>query len=336
MYIFFNTDCDWEKDYILKEIFPFGKIIFITPFQMLDINFYKHLFKNNEYGFRNNCVFVLGGLIHGNRGVKDPCSTFLVSRINNKNYLHNFRYLKFKKIFDYLRPIVTFFLSDEYGKISYLENLGYRTKLLFRNYYHHNYYGLHINPKPKNINWHPLGYNSNYIECNDWKKNCIDSTNQGIYNINQKKYFWSFIGDFKNNTRKGLIEKFRDIKPHYYDNNIDRKKMFEIYSQSVVVLNTRGWISLDCLRLYETVVAGAIPVLVGNRKEAQFTFMKEENPPWIFCDNIEQAFDICIYLFNNLHIAQERINIIRKWWQKRITRVRKQVLDCVYDNKMPY
>ena len=112
--------------------------------------------------------------------------------------------------------------------------------------------------------------------------------------------------------------------------------MFEIYSQSVVVLNTRGWISLDCLRLYETVVAGAIPVLVGNRKEAQFTFMKEENPPWIFCDNIEQAFDICIYLFNNLHIAQERINIIRKWWQKRITRVRKQVLDCVYDNKMPY
>ncbi len=336
MYIFYNTNSDWEKDYILKELFPFGKVIFINPYQMLNLNFYKNLFKNYEYDFRNNCIFVLGGLIHGNREVKDPCSTFLVSKIKDKNYLHMFRYLEFKKIFDYLRPLITFILSDEYGKISYLDNLGYRTKILFRNYYHPNYYGLNINPKPKNIHWHPLGYNSNFLECNDWKKNCIDSRNQGVYNIYKKKYLWSFIGDFKNNIRRNLIEKFKEKSPNYYSDNVDKKKMFEIYSQSIVVLNTRGWVSYDCLRLYETVVSGAIPVLVVNKNEAKNTFMKEENPPWIFCDSIEQAFNICVYLFNNLDIAQFKINEIRKWWEKRITRVRKQVLDCVYENKLPY
>ena len=334
MYIFYNATCDWEKDYILKELFPFGKVILINSVQMININFYKKLLQNNEDNIKNNCIFVLGGLIFGNiNDKKDPCATFVTSKYNNKDYLHRFRYFEFKNILELLKPIVLFVLSDEYGQISYLDNLGYKTKLLVRNYYHHNYYNLKYYPKPNNIIWHPLGYNSNFLKHNSWIKNCIDSRNQGVYDAYKKKYIWSFIGNYtKNENRKNMIQKFKNLNPNFYSNNVNKDEMFNIYSQSLVVLNTRGWDSLDCLRLYETVVAGAIPLLFVNKKEACNTFLKEENPPWIFCDNLEEAYNICTYLSNNLHIAQIKINENKKWWIKRITTVRKQILDVVYNN----
>lgn len=334
MYIFYNATCNWEKDYILKELFPFAKVILINSVQMININFYKKLLQYNEKNVINNCIFVLGGLIHGNLNNKnDPCSTFVTSVYNNKNYLHRFRYIEFKKILEYLKPIVTFVLSDEYGQISYLDNLGYKTKLLVRNYYHHNYYDLKYFSKPTNIIWHPLGYNSNFLKHNSWIKNSIDSRNQGIYDISKKKYIWSFIGNIdKNESRINMINSLKNITPNFYNNNISKEEMFNIYSQSLIVLNTRGWESLDCFRLYETVVAGAIPLLIVNKNEAHRTFLKEENPPWIFCESLAEAHSICLYLCNNLHIAQHKINQNRKWWIKRITNVRKQILDVVYNN----
>ena len=110
-----------------------------------------------------------------------------------------------------------------------------------------------------------------------------------------------------------MINNFKKIQ-NYYLGEATARKMRDIYRESVFVPNGRGNVKLDCFRLYEASACGAIPIVVGNRKEIHETFKEMKNPPWIFCKTWENAVSKCKKLLEN----KEKLNLqnkkVRDWW----------------------
>jgi GR25 family glycosyltransferase involved in LPS biosynthesis len=73
------------------------------------------------------------------------------------------------------------------------------------------------------------------------------------------------------------------------------------------------------MRLYEASRCGSIPVVVGSKEEIEVEFKYEENPPWLFFDNWEDACKGCLNLLleskDNLQEIQDKILL---WWENRI------------------
>jgi hypothetical protein len=201
-----------------------------------------------------------------------------------------------KKVIKRINPKIIILLSDEF----YQENkwdynmLGNYCDLFLRNY-HHSYY----NYSPNTLVF-PLGYT------NGCKSFSIE-----------KKYDWSFIGEIKSD-RIEMLNVFSQLPNHFIGNQIEKEKMCDIYSQSIFVPCGRGNSSLDCFRLYEASMNGAIPVVVGSKEEIECTFKYEENPPWIFAETWEEAYVKC--LMNDIR-PDEVVN----WWKTRILKIRNKI-----------
>lgn len=217
---------------------------------------------------------------------------------------------KFSRVLNNIKPKIMINLSDEF----YHENneefnqLGSYAKLYLRNYHHKNYTytsnTLHI----------PLGYCSGVVLSKD----------ELIKGINEKTYAWSWVGNFKSD-RYEMIEQFKNINPYFFSDNISRSTIAELYNDSIFVPCGRGNYSLDCWRLYEASSCGAIPVVVGSIEEIKETFKYEENPPWIFSENWQQARITCQNLLHNKDLLQKIQDNLLLWWNNRINKIKKQI-----------
>ena len=74
--------------------------------------------------------------------------------------------------------------------------------------------------------------------------------------------------DFKNN----VIHLIRTNWSNPNNQTIKPYELFDLYRESLFVPIGRGNISLDCFRIYEAIVAGAIPVMCGTNQEIEMTF----------------------------------------------------------------
>jgi hypothetical protein len=218
-----------------------------------------------------------------------------------------------KNISSKLKPLIIFHLSDEWGdNINYL-NLAEDTIILFRQHYHEQY-----NNKYDNIHYIPLGYMVN--------NNIKSSVNINIKPIIDRKYIWSFVGNMKKD-REEMINTLinANLGEYYFNNGIKPEEMFDIYNNSIFIPNGRGNIKLDCFRLYEASMNGAIPIVVGGSVEINNTFKKEENPPWIFASTWNEAVEICKQYLNNKNLLIEKQNSIVKWYRKRINDIKIKI-----------
>lgn len=224
---------------------------------------------------------------------KERCDVFIFS-----SRLHDF--WNIKNTIQRIKPKIIIMLSDEF----YQENKWNYNMLgnycdLFLRQYHHSYY----NYTPNTIHI-PLGYTDG----------CKTFTNN-------KKYDWSFIGEIKSD-RQHMIDVFSEMKSYFVGNEINKEEMCRIYSQSTFVPCGRGNSSLDCFRLYEASMNGAIPVIVGPKEEMNITFKYEETPPWIFADTWENAYQKCL---SNTIQSKDVIN----WWKNRIEKIQKKVKEVL-------
>lgn len=206
-----------------------------------------------------------------------------------------------------IKPKVVIMLSDEFHQENlYNYNaLGFECELFLRNY-HHRYYNY-----TSNTIIFPLGYTSG---CKKF--------------ISDKKYDWAFVGKIKEDREK-MINIFSKFSNHYISTEICSEEMCKIYSQSYFVPCGRGNSSLDCFRLYEASMNGAIPVVVGSKEELEYTFKYEENPPWIFADTWESALHKCNHLLEDKKFLEEMSDNVLNWWCNRITKIRKKVLEVL-------
>jgi hypothetical protein len=220
---------------------------------------------------------------------------------------------RMKQICEYSKPTIVIQLSDEFGRFPQYTELSKYCKLYARNYYHANYPNV-------DALYIPLGYNSNMISQKSTDITHIPSSSRTLA--------WSFIGEIREN-RKTMISFFQRLNlglPYCMKKGVCPSEMFSVYSHTIFVPSERGHVSLDCFRIYEACVAGAIPVVVGNPHELASTFAKEENPPWIFANNWRNAVMICLTLFRNRPQLDQKQQEVIQWWKKRVQSVQSKFL----------
>jgi len=77
----------------------------------------------------------------------------------------------------------------------------------------------------------------------------------------QRSLNWSFIGTTSGRKERAhAISVFSTWNNHTIDAGLTAPQMHEIYKQSKFVIIGRGQANLDCFRIYESLIAGAIPV----------------------------------------------------------------------------
>ncbi len=224
---------------------------------------------------------------------QNKCDVFVFScRLHDfSNIQHTIRAIK---------PKIIIMVSDEF----YQENNSNYNQLgndceLFLRQYHHSIY--EYTPNTIHI---PLGYTNG---CKVFKEN--------------KHLKWSWFGEIKSD-RNEMIKQFNNLNPGLTGKSISKELMCKIYSRSVFVPCGRGNSSLDCFRLYEASMNGAIPVVVGSNDEIESTFKYEENPPWIFSETWSEAVEKC----RNNEINSQNV---LEWWNNRIEKIRIQILEIL-------
>ena len=220
---------------------------------------------------------------------------------------------RMKEICEHSNPIILIQLSDEFGIFPEYMDLTKHCKLYARHYHHKRY------PNVDAV-YIPLGYHYGMLN--------QKSTDIAHIPSSARPIGWSFVGEIREN-RKLMISFFKKLQlglPFCMKNGVSASDMFSIYAHSVFVPSERGHVSLDCFRIYEACIAGAIPVVVGNSTELSDTFLQEENPPWIFASNWRNAAMICAGMFKNKQQLDQKQQEIIQWWKSRVQKIQSQFL----------
>ena len=205
--------------------------------------------------------------------------------VNNNIFVitHHCNLMEVINVVKIIKPLVIFQLSDEYGGSPQWTVLEKYTKVLFRQHNHRNY-------KYGHNNFHlPLGYVQHYL-------NKTASLTIVPKKISERKINCSFIGAEKSDRlimANAFKEKMSNTNIQFVNNNWNINELpcvpadiFNVYSNSIFVINGKGNCNLDCFRIYEAIVAGAIPVIVGNVNDINNTFNYNNNIiPLIYSDN---------------------------------------------------
>lgn len=258
---------------------------------------------------------------------KDFITNELLAGINleNKNVLvinHATDIEKVRDLVDTYDPHIVFHLSDEHGSRPEWLTLFSRAKYVFRQYNH-----AHYN-YPANSFQIPLGYATGY-------KNYKSSMKP----IVERMYSAAFIGELKSDRFDMLTE---------FERNMDKSTLFfrettnkweltklkfspsatnEVYSDAIFVPIGRGNESLDCFRLYEAIVSGAIPVIVGRENEINVTFRYHGYmPSFIYSPDWDEASKVCRELMKNKTTTLQNIqNYNNEWWKVQIQIIRDKI-----------
>ena len=112
----------------------------------------------------------------------------------------------------------------------------------------------------------------------------------------RRKYKWAFIGTIKRD-RSYAVSTFTTwtSAPHFLSNKtVSPWDMGQIYNNTVFVIVGAGWISLDCLRIYESIIAGAIPLVVGTPDQISHLFhFNGDVMPLLMADTWDKMLVIC-------------------------------------------
>ena len=256
------------------------------------------------------------------------CDVFVYSCRDPQNYHWGFMpsYDQVLEAVEKLKPKIIIQVSDEFEHEdnSAHNNLANYCELFLRNYHHSNYSyldnTLHI----------PLGH-----------KNDFDISNKKIIPVLEREYNWCFVGQ-KKSDREDLVNSFSFIPDHYclvHDGNenqkIDGNQIVDYYLNSIFVPCSRGWTTLNTMRIYEASMCGAIPVIVGTKEEIDIDFKCEDSPPFIFSDTWESATSTCKSLLEHPDILIEKQKQILKWWNTRMDEIKIKISEVLnVDDKL--
>ena len=248
--------------------------------------------QNLEYDttIKNNCVLI----------VNDSCPFDYVEKVVKK-----------------IKPVILFHLSDEIGTIPQWLSLSKYTKILFRQYNHASY---NIDSYT-NVTQIPLGYMKNML-----KQKC--SLEIEHIPVQSRKYIWSFVGNMKSD-RKEMCDKFKAAFPKcccVTDNSMPSDKINDVYKDTIFVPNGRGNVTLDCFRLYESCILGAISVVVGSEDEIKHVFYYNgDRPPFVYSDTWDNAVLKCKELLANPQKLEELQKENISWWKRQMTNIQETI-----------
>ena len=246
-------------------------------------------------------------LLHRNEIVEN--NILVINRVINFDDIIN--------VVKYIKPVIIFYLSDEVGDEKHITILENYTKILFRQYNHSHYV------YSKNNHQIPLGYCKYFLN----NKKSLDIQRKKMC---ERTINCSFIGSIKSD-RQHMINVFENkmINTNWDIDNLpcSPEKSFNFYSNSIFVINGRGGFNLDCFRIYEAIVAGAIPVIVGSTDEITNTFSYNNNiPPFIYDETWEKVVIKCNNLLNDVEELQKIQDNLITWWNNKILSIQKLII----------
>lgn len=295
--LFYENDAEWEKNYIINTLFKNYTLdtYFISSQQMRDPRYFDMF--NKIKPIVNNCILAFTSNPDHKKHIFDHS---LENRLNKFEIYH---------IIKLIKPKIVIHLSDEFGKRPELNLLANYTPLLLRQHSHPGY------PLYKNLIHIPLGYMTGMFE-----KNFEEII---LKKPSERKYIWSFVGNMKQD-RELMIKTFSNMKPYVFQ-KATPTQMREIYRESIFVPNGRGFFMLDCFRLYEATLCGAIPVVVGNHNEIKNSFQSLQQPPFVYCIDWVSAVRRCSDMLQKPELLEEYQTKLLEWWRKIIGDIRNKI-----------
>jgi len=265
--VLYDKNCTWEIDYVVACLL-------------------KPLFQNEDISY--SCHFLETVELLAYRKDQEDDKRILVFTSN----LVTFEELK--PLLLRFKPHVVIHLSDEWGTKPDFVQLSDFTKVVLRQHWFPQCYAPRTNIFPI-----PLGFMTKF-----------PFASLIITPMNKRELVWSFVGTI-NKPRKDMLQMLYSNLPNVpqavHAGGVPIGEVANIYNQSVFVPNERGAVRLDCFRLYEATLAGAIPVVVGSKNELEDTFVYDnddeddnkndsQKPPWIFANTWQEAIQQCIEL----------------------------------------
>ena len=116
----------------------------------------------------------------------------------------------------------------------------------------------------------PLGYMRGMLRSPLDNQQHHASTTYALWSLSkttaQRKYKWAFVGSFHGQgeeDRKAAVTTFSSWNVSYFRPNVTITpwETSQIHNETVFVLVGRGWITLDCFRIYEAIIAGKISLI---------------------------------------------------------------------------
>jgi hypothetical protein len=207
-----------------------------------------------------------------------------------------------------VKPKIIIQLSDEYVEENNDEHnqIADKCELFLRQYSHytHNYLD-----------------NTYQIPLRD---GAVTDTNK-IKPVLERNYNWIFVGAMKSDREK-MIESFRSIPKEFVaTEGISKDAVIDMYTDSIFIPSGRGHSSLDCFRLYEGTMCGAIPVVVGSPGEINSSFRYTELPPWVFAESWNDAVLQCKELLNDSEALQKKQEDVLNWWNNTLSNIKNKV-----------
>lgn len=237
---------------------------------------------------------------------------------------------KVEKLVKKIKPLMVFHLSDETGSHGHWASLAEHTKYYFRQHIHNEL------KKYPNAFQFPLGYGPTYLN-----RSSIDIIDSGsIKPIRERTIDWAFVGTIKYD-RGEMCSRFGQVFKNgrcltginTWEDDISKlavqpSDMAEIYRNAIFAPNGRGNISLDCFRLYEAIVCGAIPVVVGTDVEIDRTFWYGGHVPiFVRGSSWDEAVSKCRDLMDNMDDLETIQKTNFNWWKRLIGRYRDMIRD---------
>lgn len=187
---------------------------------------------------------------------------------------------------------------------------------------------------------HPhQSYSDNTIHIPLGVPNTYEYDLSNIKMIKDRKYFWSWSGHVKQDR----IDMINNFMLKVWKGNICTSTALtpletsNLYRDSIFVPCGRGNYTLDCWRIYESIVSGAIPVVVGSLDELKYTFNYPEFPPFIHDETWNGATDKCVnllkkYVKDDYEELDNIQNSLLEWWKKLMLYISTEVYTVLKDS----
>ena len=289
--LWYPDDNAWEEDYVreIVDAAARGPVTFRKIYPRTTTSFRRHDVATLINDTTASNVIVFHGMIED----MQKCESAIPEKVQ------------------YYKPPVTFVFSDEHAASRCANNkLADMVPLTLRQYSQQS----HRFPPRDNMKNMPLGYNTK-----------ASYTNRSQVKIaSERQYDWTFVGS-KKRTRAQMVEvlsrAFPNSKAHIDAYKQGQGFAVEMFRQARFVPNTQGQESYDCFRLYESSLAGAIPIQEVPKAKGFDTFgwyygFEGTMPPWLFVENWNDAPRVMEPYLKNLTLADEKQQECLAWWDK--------------------
>jgi hypothetical protein len=324
--------CNWEEEYILDLFSPSEYVHEPTILRKADGDPNKqHLLLDGDVDvdtqryYKSTVVFLVSSI--------RPCHRLVggLDAFNDKmNKLVNWYERKFN------RKAIVIHTSDECGHPNRKRNAEYswydNCAVIFRQYQ----CGETIEPFFNN-NAAAMTSSLQVILPLGWRTGQMQMINSlASRKVPPKKLFsWGWAGTVKSDREK-MLDAMTKVENGFSfrataTNQMTPEEIFDLYQHSVFVPIGRGYVVLDCFRIYTALYAGAIPVVVGSTKEIRDTFSflshdndPESNLPFVFAPSWEEAaIKVNSLLKNDNHEMLAKKT--REWWYEYSLRLQEHV-----------